>query len=364
MKIVFRADSSLQIGTGHIMRCLTLAEEITQRGGECHFICRSHAGHINDFVRERGYHVHELLSAPQLPARPGRVDLAHAHWLGCSPELDASQSAGIVEQLQPDWVVVDHYALDERWERVLRGVGRKILVLDDLADRRHDCDLLLDQNLGRNADDYSGLLPQTCLKLIGPHYALLRPEFGRLRETSLKGREGPTRKRILITMGGVDHINATGEILLALKACSLGQDWAISVVMGAKAPWKDEVGMLAAQLPQSAEMLVNVNDMAARMADSDLVIGAAGGTAWERCCLGVPSLVVVLADNQWPGARALVKTGAAWLVGEIKDVGEMLNDQLEKLLRGTALSQMSACAAQVTDGLGVVRVVDRLQDAP
>lgn len=363
MKIVFRADSSLQIGTGHIMRCLTLAEQITQRGGECHFICRPHVGHVNHFVRERGYRVHELSSALPSPACADPSSLAHAHWLGCTPEQDAWQSAEITSQLEPDWVVVDHYALDERWERVIRGPGRKILALDDLADRNHDCDLLLDQNLGRNANDYSGLVPQTCLKLIGPQYALLRPEFALLREDSLQGREGPSRKRILITMGGVDHINATGEILRALRTCTLDQEWFISVVMGANAPWKDEVRALAAQLPLPAELVVNVNDMATRMAGSDLVIGAAGGTAWERCCLGVPSLVVVLADNQWPGARALVQTGAAKLVGEMNDVGEILNEQLETLLRGKTLSRMSACAAKVTDGLGAIRVVERLQGA-
>lgn len=361
MKIVFRADSSLQIGTGHIMRCLTLADELRSRGGECHFICRAHQGHVSEFVRARGFVVHELACEQQVQQAALADEPVHSNWLGASQEQDARACRAIVEKLRPDWLVVDHYALDARWEGMVRPAGGRLLVIDDLADRAHICDLLVDQNLGRQACDYSHLISQTCRTLIGPDYALLRPEFARNRDNSLQRRHARSPARLLITMGGVDQPNATGEVLKALRNSALGEEWRLTVIMGANAPWRASVTALAAQMPWQTDVVINVSDMAQRMADCDLVIGAAGSTAWERCCLGVPTLLVVLADNQRAGAHALADAGAASLVGEIDDIQAGVPKQLKTLFSGRALEQMAVSAARVTDGQGTARVVDELE---
>src|SRR5690606_35975420 len=189
----------------------------------------------------------------------------------------------------PDWLIVDHYALDARWESQQKDFCGRLAVIDDLASRPHSCDLLLDQNLGRRMQDYSHLVADNCELLIGPDYALLRPEFISARKHSLERREKPVLRNLLISMGGVDKDNVTSHVLEALKPCLLPNDTRISVVMGANAPWAGLVQQQAAMMPWCTEVVFNVDNMAQRMAESDFAIGAAGSTSWERCCLGLPA---------------------------------------------------------------------------
>lgn len=321
MNIAFRVDASLQMGSGHAMRCLTLAEVLKGRGATCVFISREHPGHLNAVIRRRGF---EVLALPAGADSRDPISLspvggpAHAHWLGCDWAVDAEQTKGAMGKDMVDWLVVDHYALDHRWERLLRDRCHQIMVIDDLADRVHDCDLLLDQNLGREVRDYDTLVPEQCVRLIGPRYALLRPDFAALRDHSLRRRAQPELRQLLITMGGVDQTNATGAALAALKDCLLPAGCRITVVLGGQAPWRAEVERLAACMPWPTEVAVAVDDMAQRMAESDLVIGAAGSTAWERCALGIPTLLVVLAPNQAQGRkRSAVCRPLACLAGRM-----------------------------------------------
>ena len=364
MKIAFRADASLQIGSGHVMRCLTLAEALRGRGTECHFICREHPGHLLEVIRQRGFAVSALpagVSGYQSSVEQGDPLPVHSAWLGCDWLTDVRQTSEVLSSFEPDWLVVDHYALDRRWETALQPHYQHLLVIDDLADRAHVCDLLLDQNLGREAPDYADLVPKHCSVLTGPKYALLRPEFAALREYSLQRRRQPQLRNILITMGGVDQPNATGQVLGALKSCPLPNDCRVSVVMGLQAPWLKQVRAAAAEMPWPTEVLVNISDMAQRMADCDIAIGAAGSTSWERCCLGVPTLMVVLAENQWHGAKALQSAQAAQLVGEVIDIEEQLPSKLSTLLTGHSLERMGQMAAQITGGLGAARLTDILE---
>lgn len=357
MKIAFRADASLRMGSGHVMRCVTLADALKQKGAECHFLCREHPGHLIELVRGKGHVVHVLPCEPESPI--DRNGPAHAAWLGATQEQDAQACLPILQALQPDWLIVDHYALDIRWEESLQPFCRRLMVIDDLADRVHQCDLLLDQNLGRKPADYAGLIPEACTVLAGPQYALLRPEFAALREYSLERRKQPKLQNLLITMGGVDQPNATGKVLEALKHSALPDDIRIDVVMGAKAPWLEKVKEIARGMPWPTDVLVNVADMAQRMADCDLAIGAAGGTSWERCCLGVPTIMVVLADNQWSGAQALQDAQAACLLGDIPAISR-LPAALVLLEQRTELERMSLMSTRITDGLGATRVADSL----
>lgn len=359
IRIALRTDASLQIGTGHVMRCLALADALRERGADCLFICRPHRGHLLDLIAQRGHKAVTLPARTEEPPQP-LSDSAHAGWLGTDWATDAEDTRHALGTEAVDWLVVDHYALDRLWEHALRPYCNRLMIIDDLADRPHDCDLLLDQNLGRTDADYSGLLPANTPTLIGPQYALLRPEFAQLRAESLARRTNPQLKHLLITMGGVDKDNATGRVLDTLSRCVLPPDLSITVVMGQRAPWLEHVQTQAAQMNCPTRVLVGVTDMARLMTESDLAVGAAGGTAWERCCLGLASIVLVLADNQQSGAEALQATGAALAMQNASEIQNLF--QAHTLCRSMPklLQQMSKAAVQVTDGLGVLRTAQRL----
>lgn len=353
--VIFRADASMAMGAGHVMRCLTLADGLKAGGAECVFICREHPGNLLDMIRARGFAAHALPMGGE--DETAEESPAHAAWLGTTWEADAERCLALLNGRAIDWLAVDHYALDARWERRLRPACRRLMAIDDLADRPHDCDLLLDQNLGRRAEDYAGLIPGHCRVLAGPTHALLRPEFEALREYSLVRRAEPRLERLLISLGGVDKDNVTGRVLEALKTCFLPEGLRITVVMGARAPWIEEVRGLAREMPWATEVRVNVDDMAGLMADSDLAIGAAGGTAWERACLGLPCLLMVLAENQRSGAEALGETGGVILLDGGPALAGELRLAFERLRDPARLGEMGIAISRVADGLGVGRVV-------
>ena len=347
------------------MRCLTLADALAVKGAECQFICRAHEGHLIEFIRNNGYIAHALpfnpetsacLTAPSLDVAP--ASSAHSHWLGVTQAEDAGGCAPILAEQRPDWLIVDHYALDARWERDLAPHYRKLMVIDDLTDRSHACDLLLDQTFGRDAADYRPFVPADCRLMCGSQYALLRPEFAALRPYSLQRRAEPTLRELLITMGGVDKDNATGQMLEALRTSPLPSDCRITVVMGATAPWLNEVYTKAQDMPWPTRVLVGVSDMAQLMAESDFAIGAAGATTWERCCLGLPTIMLVLAENQRKIADGLFEAGAAHLV----DTAEINNQPLiaPEYINPLSLNAMSRAAAAITDGTGAAHVVKTL----
>jgi UDP-2,4-diacetamido-2,4,6-trideoxy-beta-L-altropyranose hydrolase len=358
MHSVFRTDASLQIGTGHVMRCLTLADALRQRGAQSTFICRPHVGYLLDLIQQRGHSAKKLAPADDAFSAP--ADPSHAKWLGTDWASDAAQTQQALGAQVVDWLVVDHYALDRRWEQTMRPNTRRIMAIDDLADRTHDCDLLLDQNLGRQAKDYGGLLSRHTQTLIGPAYALLRPEFSKWREHSLQRRAQPQLKNLLITMGGVDQANATSQVLGALTRCELPTDLRITVIMGPTAPWLAQVQAQAAAMPCPTQVQAGVNNMAQLMAESDLCIGAAGGSAWERCALGLPTLVLILAANQHIGAMALQSHAAAWVAADAHQLMAQLTALFNKETQTAALQKMSQAAAKLATGNGGSQVVELL----
>lgn len=367
MRILFRTDASRQIGTGHVMRCLTLANALRELGASCLFVCRAHEGHLAEHISKAGHEV-SLLPVRDIPQNPmfdagqevgGATD--YASWLGCDWEEDATETADLLEN-GCDWLVVDHYALDARWEQKLRLHARHIMVIDDLANRSHDCDLLLDQNLGRVVEDYKKLVDSKTRCLIGPQYALLRPEFEQWREYSLKRRLHPELKQILVSLGGVDKGNVTSKVLDALAQAALPMDCNILVVMGPHAPWLEAINNKAEAFPGHCEVKTNVVNMAELMAKSDLAIGAAGSTSWERCCLGLPTLLFVLADNQLNVANALIRAGAAVLHENPHDMSRFSTILSNDLSNQKYLAQLSRCAELVADGKGLGRIAEALRE--
>lgn len=366
MNVCFRADASLTIGSGHVMRCLTLADALRMQGIQSHFICREHPGNLTGLIQQRGYPVFALPQGTTNDSEAAQSSgLAHAGWLGCSMQADAAQTSPILERIRPDWLIVDHYGLDARWQDRLRALYGRLLVIDDLADRQHRCDILLDQNLGRSAADYAALVPPTSKILAGPSYALLRPEFANYRKESLEHRRKGTLDHILINMGGIDQPDYTSWAMSLLDQCNLPDHCQLEIIMGATAPWREHVEEVARHMEHDCTVRVNIADMAQTLAKTDLVIGAAGSSSWERCCLGVPSLMMVLADNQRLIAQSLMKQGAAVQIGDKDDESSaiILKKQLE-ILRSSPdiLIEMSRKAAQVADGQGTSRVSHFLLD--
>jgi UDP-2,4-diacetamido-2,4,6-trideoxy-beta-L-altropyranose hydrolase len=291
MNIAIRTDASLQMGTGHLMRCLTLADALRQRGGLIRFVSRHMTPHLQAMLADHG---HELTRLDATPHAGATDELDHAAWLGTSQAQDAKETLHALSDRQWDWLIVDHYALDARWESMLRGAVRSIAVIDDLADRRHDCDMLLDQNIQHiHGGAYAGKVPDHCELLLGPRFALLREEFRELRE-GVRPRNGPVA-RVLIFLGGVDAADYTGRALDAYVSLGLAGVH-VDVVIGSQHPKR---ALLEAQCSEHGFVChVQTTRMAELMAAADLSIGAGGSATWERCCLGLPTLAICVADNQ------------------------------------------------------------------
>lgn len=355
MRVAFRADASLAIGTGHVMRCLTLADALRKWGAECIFLSRDHSANLHEVVKARG---HSILSLGGIDdeASQDSSTIGYAHWLGVDLQRDIDDTHSKLADLHMDWLVVDHYALDAQWEESMRPFCSRIMVVDDLADRNHSADLLLDQNLGAVASHYESRVPKKCVLMLGSRYALLRQEFAKLRNHSLLRRGEGNFYKLLITMGGVDREDVTSAVLDALELCDLSEGFSVTVVMGPSAPWRDKVMSKVEKLPFPAIVLDNVHNMGSLMCDADLAIGGAGSTAWERCCLGLPSLQVVLAENQRRIANALSQAGAAYFLERSNLVVDLVNMMRSLAQNPMQLVCMSAAAAEVTDGRGAERV--------
>jgi UDP-2,4-diacetamido-2,4,6-trideoxy-beta-L-altropyranose hydrolase len=363
MNIVFRTDGSLQIGTGHVMRCLTLAEGLRAGGNQCHFICRELPGNLIAQITQRSFTVSVLpvpaeSSSTNEPAAETKSN--YADWLVVDWATDAQQTKNNMGTTAIDWLIVDHYAIDKRWEEALRPVCQKLMVIDDLADRQHDCDLLLDQNLGRHVAHYNQLVPDACTVLAGSDYVLLRPEFAAQRYDSLHRRATPKLKHLLITMGGVDQMDATGKVLEALQSCQLPADMRITVVMGAYAPWLERVQLLAKEMMQPTEVKVNVKNMAQLMTNSDFAICAAGTTTWEVSCLGLPALLVVVAENQADSAAYIAEKDAAFIIDILEIKTKLFGIFIQLNKNNEILRRLTDLAKSITDGTGCNRVIKRI----
>jgi len=357
VNIVFRVDASLKIGAGHVMRCLTLANALKQQGAEVEFICREHEGNLIERIEQQDFQVYKLPQNTEIITEidgSEREKLYGTQWLGSTQQQDAEHCKPILEKIQPDWLIVDHYAIDQTWQALLKENYKKIMVIDDLANRQYHCDILLDQTYGRKEEDYLGLVPKNCQMLLGPRYAILRPEFAEWRDYSLKRRANPELKKLLITMGGVDPDNMTGQVLEVLKSCDLPEGLEITVVMGETAPNIDVVEKKAKKIPYATQVKTNVNNMAELMANADLAIGAAGATTWERCCLGLPSILVVAAENQIKVFEELDSINAIESIWNIKD---LLTEIEGIMLKSNKLSLISS---SLTDGEGVYKAAENI----
>jgi UDP-2,4-diacetamido-2,4,6-trideoxy-beta-L-altropyranose hydrolase len=354
MKVLFRVDASVQIGTGHLARCLTLANMLQQSGTSSSFLCRSPAPALAAQIKSQG---HALLTLP--PPIQAMIleesDLTHTPWLGVSQQQDAAESLAALRQ-RFDLLVVDHYGIDQRWEHNMRDAADAIMVIDDLADREHDCEILLDQNLhGAEGNRYSSLVPPHCQTLLGTAYALLRPEF-----SVPPKRNSHTGRRVNVFLGGTDP---QGGTVLAIEAIAplCGKTLQVDVIAGGANPHLNAIKAMCNSLP-AITLHVQSNDIATLFASADLGIGAGGSATLERCNRGLPQILTSFADNQRPSCAAFARAGAALDVGDMKSLSAAdLRAAITSLLENSQrLQDMRGIGRALVDGNGTFRVAEKI----
>jgi UDP-2,4-diacetamido-2,4,6-trideoxy-beta-L-altropyranose hydrolase len=359
LKIVFRADASLKIGTGHVMRCLTLAHKLKENGADCEFICRNHEGNLLKKIHNEGFKVTTLTTeaSTSCEIKMDEEVLDHADWLDTHWRVDADQTIQALHE-NPDWLIVDHYSLDVNWEITVRPHCKKIMVIDDLADRKHDCDLLLDQNLIKGMDDrYYELLSPNCVTLLGPNYALLQPQYEKLHENvKLKSNK---ISRIFVFFGGFDNHNLTSLVISAFLNLER-PDIILDVVI-------NQMNLGASNIIKQTQIHENIilHDMLPSLAplifNADFAIGAGGITSWERCCLGLPSLVITSAKNQKSIVAELHRQRIINYLGHYDCVTKpMITNSLKNLLDYESIVDWSMRCWNIVDGKGAERIASFL----
>ncbi len=334
MKVAIRADASETIGTGHLMRCLTLADGLRRKGARTRFLSRDLPEHLIGILKSRGHELQQVTGTE------------HESVVRCYLSNEPC-----------DWLIIDHYDLDAEWERSVRPFAKGIMVVDDLANRGHDCDLLLDQNYRSNDDNrYAGLVPQSCLLRMGPKYALLQRDYAQLHR-EVKRRESVGR--LLIYFGGADSEDLTGRSLRAVLSLGMPQ-LEIDVVLSSGSP-NSEKNLELARLHENVRCHNSLPSLAPLIAKADLSIGAMGATSWERLCLGLPTIGVTLADNQVEVASALHQQKLVVWLGDKEDVRETdLAGCLRQTIDGTDLADWSGRCLELCDGQGTDRIVSDL----
>lgn len=334
-RILFFADGGPEVGGGHVVRCLTLARALSERA-DCAFVAPPVVRRLIETFGPAGI---EALDAPEPTVEPVRA-LADAY--------------------RPDWLVIDHYRLQRADESALRAPGRRLMIMDDLADRPRDGDLLLNPGYGRVARDYRGLVPDGARVLAGPRYALVRPEFAAAREQALARRgESPVR-RVLVSLGLTDVGGVTGKVVQALLPV-LGEVQ-LDVAIGCAAP---SLGALKALSDPRITLHVDTTDMAQLTAEADLAIGAGGSSVWERACLGLPAVTVILADNQRDLTLRMEADGLTIAVdGSDGDFGARVRKAFEGLAKEGRRDAISDLLSELCDGLGAPRIANLMFPSP
>lgn len=354
MMIAFRTDASSQIGTGHFMRCLTLAEELKAKGANIIFISRKLPKFLSSALLDKGFackSIHNEIDIDVLE------DLPHSLWLGTTQANDARLTNEVLAGVSCDWIVVDHYALDHRWEKTVRVSCKKIMVIDDLADRLHDCDLLLDQNYYEDMlSRYKDKVQFNCKLLLGPSYALLNNEFKSFRNQVVP-HSGDVKK-ILVFFGGVDIADYTSLAVNALAG--INSQYTVDVVIGKQHPQSEKIQKLCKKFGFNCH--VQTARMAELMYAADLSIGAGGTAVWERCCLGLPAIVFCTAENQRAQIADAAKLGVlcAPQIDLLSFEAEIRHHLGSLMANPSSLQSISELGKQHVNGQGTRKVAQQL----
>lgn len=314
-----------------------------------------------DHIRSRGYEVYGL-SKPSCNTS-FESDFAHTSWLGVDWSSDAQETQQFVAGAKLDWLIMDHYGLDHRWETALRSSCERIMVIDDLANRRHDCDLLLDQNYGSSSERYAGLVPAECTQLHGPEFALLKPIYAQ-RRAKQSVRSGKIKRVLIYFGGGANSMDLIETALRAFQAAEL-EEIELDIVVGSSYAFGAELDAAAATCGRT-HIHTQLQDLSELMAKADLAIGAGGATTWERCCLGLPTVVISIADNQRPACEALTVDDLIQYLGHVDNISsELIHEHLLELIgKPERLIELSEKGMKLVDGNGINRLLNEIMLLP
>lgn len=348
--VAIRVDASSTIGLGHASRCLALADALVRRGCRVTMLTTVGVGCFTAKAESLGC---EILHLDAPAGRPPST-----RW----PVPEAADAATSRETLaaanvRPTWVVTDGYGFGAEWHRVLRQTGARILSIDERADRPLECDLLVDPSLPADPARYAGLLRPDCRRLLGPTFALLAPAYATARRDAGRGTGRP--RRVVVSFGGSDREPGTLATATALAGIPADLDLVADVVVARTHMDRDALERLAAN-DRRIRVIDPLPCLAALTATAALAVGGAGGSAWERICLGVPSIVVPIADNQRASARALAAAGIVRMIEpEASDLTGSLTAAIIELLTGRETLATDA-GRRLCDGGGADRVADKV----
>lgn len=310
-KILIRCDSSLEIGTGHVTRCINLAKYLNQKGLDIIFAARKLNGNINNIIQDWHFKLH-ILSAPSILHSGESI---YDSWRGVPLNQEISEFKTLYEEEKPQWVIVDHYGLPKFWETTVKSWGVKLFAIDDLL-RQHDCDALLDQNYHKdNQNLYTKLIPSGSCQFLGPSYALLSSKF---QTQPIRSRNFEVVKNILVFFGGSDISGETLRFINIIK--KINYQGICTIVVGINNPSIPEIKK---SINQNFKLHIQTNEMPRLMSEADLFVGACGSTTWERSFLGLPAICLAVAQNQIEIGKELEQINAHFYLGESRNISEL-----------------------------------------
>ena len=345
------------------MRCLVLADELRKRGHECIFVTQPF---LPKFLKQLANRKHRtiLLQQNELDPRISNTNNEYLVWLGRNVVQDALECRDIISVEKPNIIIADHYAINAAWMKIATNQEVKTVIIDDLANREHFCDILVDQNFGRTSKHYEALVPKKTKILAGAEYIFLKDTFKKDRYLTQMKRQNRIPKCLNICMGGMDKDNATHSILQTVTKLDHFKNWDIDVVLRSSSPNSEMLKEYVGNQKHEIRLYFDCDDMASLFSKADLAIGAGGVSLWERCCTGLPTVLLTIADNQVPAALSLKSTGAIVYSGDIRDENweYQLSQDLNALAQNTnAIREMSINAFSICDGNGLSKVCDVIE---
>lgn len=358
-KIVFRVDSGNHVGIGHVSRSLTLAEELSKNNYQISFITKNHSGYGHDMIAEK-FKVFVIEGGVNRALEASERNDYKA-WAGSTPEDDLKRTNKCLEEIKDvDLLILDSYSLDAAYEKEL--ATKKVMVIDDLFNRKHFCDLILNQNITATDDSYKTLSEKSGTKfLMGPKYALLREEFKTLRLEVDQSKFTRETKKIMVFFGGKD---VGGDTLKLVQSLDVDNYEKYNFHFLMDNAHKDYPAVMNI-LKNKPNVVVSglSGDFAHQMKEADLFIGAGGATAWERSALGVASAIICIADNQLDNCLGLSKTENAFYLGQSLEMdSKKWNNFFSETVPDIKLwSRIRTNSFKLVDTLGSMRVSDSIR---
>ena len=331
--LFIRVDSSPEIGIGHMMRCLTLAQELKNNFDKIIFLTQKNSG---DFIGTIMKNEFEVIFIPTTNNDPNIIK-----------NLITAYSEN------KNFLLIDHYDIGSNFESSLKNIFERIFVIDDLANRKHDCDLLIDQNYYRDLNQrYEKLIQNGTITLLGPKYAIIRPEFRKINKKTIK--KNSQIKKILVSFGGSDPTNECKKVLDAL--CSIENSKFEIIVAAGIYNHKFEQLKKLYEKYSNIKIYRHVDELSRLMVNSDLFIGAGGTTTWERFYMGLPSIVTIISDDQKESIEFLSDMGHVVNLGLAKNVTSKTYVQTLQKPNFDLIYNMSLHNQKLVDGNGSNRI--------